>query len=105
MGLKHTDLDNILQHALKQGRTVELALADEHGYTILVDGEPLTETTSGHGLPHETFGTELDCISGLTDTSQALLDELEQGYRAAVRARRTDRLETDQQATTHGVDR
>ena len=58
-----TTLDQVFHEALKQGRSVELTLAEDYGFHIGIDGVAITETSRSsqdEGLPWEALEASID---------------------------------------------
>lgn len=90
-------LDNVVEQALHEGRTVELVLCDDSGYGLEIDGTRLFDMD--HGLPREMFDWPLRDCPSFTDESQSLAEDLLENRSERFRKRRVARW--NEQTETH----
>lgn len=65
-------LSDVVKEALEQGREITITEADGYGVNLEIDGEAVTETPSGDGLPWETFEYQFIGLGGPTVTRDSL---------------------------------
>lgn len=90
-------LDDVIEQALHEGRTVELVLCDDYGYGFEIDGTRLFDMD--HGLARETFDWPLKDCPSCTDESLPLVEELLDNRAERFRKRRVSRW--NNQTETH----
>jgi len=84
-----TYYSNIIGHALREGRTVELEHADESGLQLVVDGVPLLDTD--HGFAIESFDYPV-YSEDLTEDAEPLVREVREAREEFFEQRRIERL-------------
>lgn len=67
-------LANVIQRALEQDREVTLTKAERYGLNVEIDGEPVTESPNGEGLPWESFDYPLLPHRGLPPVTEDAVD-------------------------------
>lgn len=66
-------LDGVVGRALEQGREVRITDAEGYGFHLEIDGQPVTETYDGEGIPWDSIGFPLlPRRGGQTVTEDAL---------------------------------
>lgn len=96
----HADFADIIQQALRDGRSVTLEPGERSGFHVAIDGVVLADDTR-HGFPWESFCYPVDRIT-LSDDAEALArDLLREKHRRGYRARER-RLATETHCAAHG---
>lgn len=82
-GKRHTDLDDVIRHALDQGLDVGIEDSDDYGYELIIDGVPvqrLTPEQFGHRIERQLEG------GGVEDLVHSLEEKFVSKHKEAIEA-------------------
>lgn len=90
-------LSDVINEAMREGRSVELKLGDGHGYLVVVDGVEIANVAS------ESFDWPLKRIEMSREAEEFATECIEKKHRRRIQ-RRKDKLSTKNHSAAEGLE-